>query len=94
MSEHRYPCTAQPGALLAGLQTETGHRHECIHDAVANNFALVEHQCSCGMTWRVRREQGAPFGSVQEQVMRMVTTEPRARHVERLWQLCRGRRQQ
>lgn len=61
MSEHRYPCTAVAPELLQPSGPTAGplgnHQHACIHDAVADDFRLVEHQCSCGMTWVNHRKQ-------------------------------------
>ncbi len=50
MSAHRYPCRAQPPTLLPSIIA--GHQHSCVDDAVASHrHEVVEHRCSCGMTW-------------------------------------------
>lgn len=55
MTEHRYPCPADPGELVAGLVGIDDHTHACIHDILVR-----PHECSCGFTWTPRPQ------SVQE----------------------------
>lgn len=61
MTQHRYPCPAEPPKLLLDPSPETqaivggrfGHQHACIHDAAIVNYWQAEHECECGMTRRV-----------------------------------------
>lgn len=57
MSQHRYPCTAEPPTLFTPDEPcrSSGGKHKCMHDASDDGYRLVEHQCRCGMTWRATR---------------------------------------